>query len=61
MIKECQICQKEAKNAGKWVKLRGKYNPGGARRHKPNLTWMKLGGQKIRVCVRCLKKYSSGE
>jgi len=60
MTQKCQICEKESHKAGKWIKLRGKYNPGGTRKHKPNLSWMKLNGQRLRVCARCLKKYSSG-
>lgn len=59
MTEKCQICQKEAKKAGKWIKLRGQYNPGGQRKHRPNLTWLKTGGQRLKVCVRCLKKNSS--
>ena len=39
MSQICELCKKQKKKAGRWVKLRGKYNPSPKRFQKINLQW----------------------
>jgi len=41
---------------GKRVKLRGKYNPTGTKRKKPNLQKTMRDGKKVLSCVECIRK-----
>ncbi len=59
---KCAICGKSFNISITRKKLRGKYNPTGKRKQKPNLQWVKLPqGGRIRVCTKCLKKINKGE
>lgn len=63
----CRICQKKSLSAGKFKKLRGKYNPTGKRRQKVNLQKVKVpkmverkeykpfAGQSVLMCSKCRK------
>lgn len=67
MARHCQICDKKGNLAGRWKKLRGKYNPTGKRKQKPNLQWLrvpenikrepyrKLAGKRVLSCTKCMK------
>jgi len=66
-MKKCQICGKKRKISGRLQKLRGKYNPTGKRKQKPNLQWVtiplsikkepfrKFAGKRILACTKCIK------
>ena len=56
MAKQCTICGKGGMMVGKLKKLRGKYNPTGKKRKKPNLQWTKLlSGKRVLACAKCIK------
>ena len=62
MPKQCEICQKKSKIVFKRKKLRGKYNPTGKKRQKPNLQWVKLpSGKRILACTKCRKLLLKGK
>jgi len=66
-MKQCQICGKYGRLAGRLKKLRGKYNPTGKRKQYPNLQWLrvpqgikkesykKFAGKRILACTKCIK------
>jgi len=57
-MKQCEICGKGSIIRGKRVKLRGKYNPTGKFRKKPNLQKSSFDGEKVLACTKCIKKQS---
>jgi len=55
-MKQCAICEKKSKMAGKLNKLRGKYNPTAKKRKYPNLQWVRLpSGKRVLACTKCIK------
>ncbi|PIR98437.1 MAG: hypothetical protein COT88_01265 [Candidatus Colwellbacteria bacterium CG10_big_fil_rev_8_21_14_0_10_41_28] len=55
-MKQCSICGKGSKMAGKRHKLRGNYNPTPQVRKYPNLQkTTDLEGKKIVACTQCIK------
>jgi len=56
MSQICELCKKQKKKAGRWVKLRGKYNPSPKRFQKINLQWVTLAtGKRVKACTKCIK------
>ncbi len=67
MARECKICGKKGMLVNRRKKLRGKYNPTGKRRQKPNLQKVKIPenvkrkeyqekkGEKVLMCSKCRK------
>lgn len=67
MARECVICGKKRIMVGKWVKLRGKYNPTGKRKKYPNLQFVRIpsdvkrdafkrfAGKRVLSCVKCIR------
>ncbi|MFH1451242.1 MAG: hypothetical protein ABIF89_01365 [bacterium] len=61
-MKQCEICEKKSALVGKLNKLRGKYNPAGKRRQKPNLQWVRLpNGERKLACTKCIKALSKNK
>ena len=55
-MKQCEICGKGSKMAGKRHKLRGNYNPTPKKRKYPNLQKTSdLEGKKVLACTTCMK------
>lgn len=58
-MKECQICGKGSKMAGKRHKLRGNYNPTPKKRKYPNLQkTLNEEGKRVVACTTCIKTLS---
>ncbi len=56
MAKECAICGKGSMLARRLNKLRGKYNPTGKKRKRPNLQWVALNNNRVIACAKCIKR-----
>lgn len=55
-MKQCEICGKGRKMAGKRHKLRGHYNPTPQKAKYPNLQRaLDLDGKRVLACTSCIK------
>ena len=57
-MKQCSKCGKTSQMGGKRKLLRGHYNPTNWSRKYPNLQWVRLNGERVRVCTQCIKTVS---
>ncbi|OGY56672.1 MAG: hypothetical protein A2Y84_00065 [Candidatus Colwellbacteria bacterium RBG_13_48_8] len=58
-MKQCEICGKGPKMAGKRHKLRGKYNPTTQKKKMPNLQkTTDSDGRRVLACTQCIKTLS---
>lgn len=55
MSRVCDICGRSYHNANIVNKLRGKYNRAGKKKQRVNLQSKIIDGQRITICVRCLR------
>ncbi len=59
MAKQCEICGKGSRKAGRYNKVRGQYNPSKRKKQKPNLQKVRLpSGKKVLACTKCIKSLS---
>lgn len=52
------MCGKGTIMARKRNLLRGKYNPTDKKKKFPNLQWLTIGEDRMKVCTSCIKKQS---
>jgi len=58
-MKECEMCGKGSKMAGKRNKLRGHFNPTPLQRKYPNQQkTLNNDGERVIACTQCIKAFS---